>query len=129
MVKILIVDDETSRSREICSAIYCDDIEIEEATTKTDALRKMTHTQYDLLILDICAQSTANRSLLKIIVLPISTNTPFFHFSLKKKKRFHVFSLPSLSSVLYLLHRPLKEAEPWTRKRNGFHRAVAFLQP
>lgn len=53
MVKILIVDDETSRSREICSAIYCDDIEIEEATTKTDALRKMTHTQYDLLILDI----------------------------------------------------------------------------
>lgn len=57
MVKILIVDDDTSRGREICSEIDFDGIDVEQVTTRRDALKKMSNHQYDLVILDIMLPS------------------------------------------------------------------------
>ena len=53
MVNVLIVDDENSRTREICAEITIVGVNIDYATTKNEALRKMTATQYDLAIIDI----------------------------------------------------------------------------
>lgn len=53
MTKVLIIDDDNQRTREICSEIKKDNLDIEVASNKHDALTKMTHTQFDLVILDI----------------------------------------------------------------------------
>ena len=53
MVKILIVDDDNQRIREISAEISRDNVIIENATTKNDAKRMMGATQYDLVLLDI----------------------------------------------------------------------------
>lgn len=59
MVKVLIVDDENSRTREICAEIAIDGVNIDYATTKNEALRKMTANQYDLAIIDIMLPNDA----------------------------------------------------------------------
>jgi nucleoside phosphorylase/CheY-like chemotaxis protein len=59
MVKILIVDDENSRVREICAEIDIDGVNIDLATTKIDGIRRMTETQYDLVIIDIMLPADA----------------------------------------------------------------------
>lgn len=53
MAKILIVDDNLERSREITSVIENFDNHIEYATTKNEALCKFEQEQYDLAIIDI----------------------------------------------------------------------------
>ena len=53
MVNVLIVDDDTFRTREICAEISVDGVNIDHATTKNEALKKMTACQYDLAIIDI----------------------------------------------------------------------------
>ncbi len=53
MVNILIVDDDTARTREICLEISIDDVDIDFATTKIQALKNMTDKHYDLVIIDI----------------------------------------------------------------------------
>ena len=59
MVNVLIVDDENSRTREICAEITIVGVNIDYATTKNEALRKMTATQYDLAIIDIMLPNDA----------------------------------------------------------------------
>ena len=59
MVNVLIVDDENSRIREICAAIAVEGVNIDYATTKNEALRKMTASQYDLAIIDIMLPNDA----------------------------------------------------------------------
>ena len=53
MVKILIVDDDNQRTREISAEIFIEGTEISYATTKKDAMKMMSVTEYDLLLLDI----------------------------------------------------------------------------
>lgn len=53
MVNILIVDDDNSRIREIYAELSVDGVNIDHATTKNEALKKMTTSQYDLAIIDI----------------------------------------------------------------------------
>lgn len=53
MVKILIVDDDNQRTREISAEISIEGTEVNCATTKKDAMRMMSTTEYDLLLMDI----------------------------------------------------------------------------
>lgn len=59
MVNILIVDDDNSRIREIFAEIAVDGVDIDDATTKNEALRKMTAMQYDMAIIDIMLPNDA----------------------------------------------------------------------
>lgn len=53
MIKILIVDDDTTRTRDLYSVIENENVHIDIATTERDALKHMSSTQYDLALLDI----------------------------------------------------------------------------
>ena len=53
MVKVLIVDDDNSRTRDLYSVIETENVIIDTATTERDALKLMSYTQYDLALLDI----------------------------------------------------------------------------
>ncbi len=53
MVDILIVDDNTSRPREIMSIINDLPVDVDYVTTKNDALCKLEKKEYDLAIIDI----------------------------------------------------------------------------
>lgn len=53
MVNVLIIDDDNARIREICSEMPTENISVDGATTKNEALRKMTECKYDLVVLDL----------------------------------------------------------------------------
>ena len=58
MIEVLIIDDNLTRIREINAFIPNNLANIEHVTTKNDALRKLTESQYDLAIIDIMLPNT-----------------------------------------------------------------------